>query len=201
MTAQQLRAGAGDTQVPLGEINPILLGARKARTEVENSKARQGIIKPAATRNSGFQLLESLSTLKESFETPWIIKSELMDGNFVVMQTPFMREVLLQDQLRSWRQEILVAEGGRHGVVTDGCHDFFKQGVLLISLVFSPVILRWSPVLYTWIGQLDATHHKAHFGQLVHAIAEMCTRGLGYEFDERFYSAVSGLPFRSVQLN
>ncbi|KAF8142672.1 hypothetical protein K438DRAFT_1784474 [Mycena galopus ATCC 62051] len=199
LTAQQLRAGAGPTQVPLGDINPILLGSRKARSEVEKSKARQGIIQPAATRNSGFQLLGSLSTLRESFQTPWIVKSDIMDHNFIVMQTPFMREVLLQDQIRSWRDEIMVAEGGRHGVVTDGCHDFFKQGILLISLVLSPVLMRWAPVLFTWMGKLDAAHHKSHFDQLVYAIAEMCTRGLGYEFDERLYSAV--LDFSAAQRN
>ncbi|KAJ7483763.1 hypothetical protein B0H11DRAFT_2231915 [Mycena galericulata] len=199
LTAQQLRAGAGATQVPLGEINPILLGARKARTEVENSKVRQGIVQPGATRNSGFQLLDSLSSLQESFETPWIVKSDLMDGRFIVMQTPFMREALLQDQIRSWREEVLVAESGRHGVVTDGCHDFFKQGILLISLVFSQVMMRWAPVLYTWIGKFDTAHHKSHFDQLVYVIAEMCTRGLGYAFDERLYSAI--LDFSSAQRN
>ncbi|KAJ6504349.1 hypothetical protein C8R47DRAFT_1210419 [Mycena vitilis] len=93
LTPQQLRAGAGSTQVALGDINPILLGARKARAEVEKSKVRQGIIAPAATRNSGFQLLDSLDSLQEAFETPWIVKSDLMDGRFIVMQTPFMRDV------------------------------------------------------------------------------------------------------------
>ncbi|KAJ7797135.1 hypothetical protein B0H13DRAFT_2392309 [Mycena leptocephala] len=77
LTAQQLRAGGGPTQIALGDINPALLSARKARTEVENSKVRQGIAAPATTRNSGFQLLDSLSTLQDSFETPWIVKSDL----------------------------------------------------------------------------------------------------------------------------
>lgn len=190
LTAQQLRAGGGPTQIALGDINPVLLGARKARTEVENSKVRQGIAAPATTRNSGFQLLDSLSTLQDSFETPWIIKSDLMDGRFIVMQTPFMRDVLLQDQIRSWHGENLEAESGRHGLVTDGCHDFFKQGILLTSLVFSQVIMRWAPVLFTWIGKFDERHHKSHFDQLVYVIAEICTRGLGYAFDERLYSAV-----------
>lgn len=191
LTAQQLRAGAGPTQVPLGEINPILLGSRKARTEVENSKVRQGIIAPVAARNSGFQLLDSLSSLQESFETPWIVKSDLLHGQFIVMQTPFMGEVLLQDQIRSWHEENLEAESGRHGLVTDGSHDFFKQGILLTSLVFSQILMRWAPVLFTWIGKFDEAHHKSHFDQLVYVIAEMCTRGLGYAFDERLYSAVS----------
>ncbi|KAJ7653718.1 hypothetical protein DFH06DRAFT_1133850 [Mycena polygramma] len=34
LTAQQLRAGAGPTQVALGDINPILLSARKASTAI-----------------------------------------------------------------------------------------------------------------------------------------------------------------------
>ncbi|KAJ7885633.1 hypothetical protein B0H13DRAFT_1889491 [Mycena leptocephala] len=199
LTAQQLRAGGGPTQIALGDINPVLLSARKARTEVENSKVRQGIAAPATTRNSGFQLLDSLSTLQDSFETPWIVKSDLMDGRFIVMQTPFMRDVLLQDQIRSWHGENLEAESGRHGLVTDGCHDFFKQGILLTSLVFSQVIMRWAPVLFTWIGKFDERHHKSHFDQLVYVIAELCTKGLGYAFDERLYSAV--LDFSTAQRN
>ncbi|KAJ6543452.1 hypothetical protein DFH09DRAFT_1088887 [Mycena vulgaris] len=133
LTAQKLRAGAGPTQVALGDINPVLLGARKARKEVENSK----------------------------------------------VQTPFMREVLLQDQIRSWHEEYLEAESGRHGLVTDCCHDFFKEGILLTSLVFSQILMRWAPVLFTWIGMFDERHHKSHFDQLVYVIAELCTRGLG----------------------
>ncbi|KAJ7604282.1 hypothetical protein DFH06DRAFT_1310588 [Mycena polygramma] len=199
LTAQQLRAGAGSTQVALGDIDPILLGARKARAEVEKSKVRQGIIAPAATRNSGFQLLDSLDSLQEAFETPWIVKSDLMDGRFIVMQTPFMRDVLLRDQISSWREENLEAESGRHGLVTDGSHDFFTQGILLASLVFSQIIMRWTPILFTWIGKLDERHHKSHFDQLVYVIAEVCTTGLGYAFDERLYSAV--LDFSTAQRN
>ncbi|KAF7354491.1 hypothetical protein MVEN_01138400 [Mycena venus] len=199
LTAQQLRAGAGPTQVALGDISPILLGARKARSEVEKSKVRQGIVAPSGTRNSGFQLLNQISTLKDAFETPWIVKSDLMDGRFIVMQTPFMRDILLQDQVRSWHEENLEAESGRHGLVTDGCHDFFKEGILLTSLVFSQVIMRWAPILFTWIGHFDEKHHKSHFDQLVYVIAELRTRGLGYAFDERLYSAV--LDFSSTQRN
>jgi hypothetical protein len=200
LTAQQLRAGAGPTQVALGDINPILLGARKARSEVEKSKIRQGIVAPTTTRNSGFQLLNQISTLKDAFETPWIVKSDLMDGRFIVMQTPFMRDVLLQDQVRSWHEENLEAESGRHGLVTDGCHDFFKEGILLTSLVFSPIIMRWAPVLFTWIGKFDEKHHKSHFDQLVYVIAELCTRGLGYAFDERLYSAVGLVSYPFILL-
>ncbi|KAJ7479450.1 hypothetical protein B0H11DRAFT_1725650, partial [Mycena galericulata] len=197
-TAQQLRAGAGATQVALGEINPILLDSRKARHEVERSKVRQEII-PPAVRNSGFQLLESFSSLKNSFGTPWIVDADLLDRQFICMQTPFMRDVLLRDSVQSWHAENLEAESGRHGVITDGTHDFFKQGILLTSLVFSQVLFRWVVVLYTWIGNQDQEHHAPHFKQLIQVIAEICTRGLGFTFDDRLFSAI--LDFSNAQRN
>ncbi|KAF8197330.1 hypothetical protein K438DRAFT_1585218 [Mycena galopus ATCC 62051] len=81
-----------------------------------------------------------------------------------------MREALLQDQIRSWHEENLEAESGEHGLVTDGCHDFFKEGILLTSLVFSQILMRWAPVLFTWIGVFDERHHKSHFDQLVYVL-------------------------------
>ncbi|KAJ7732048.1 hypothetical protein DFH07DRAFT_781036 [Mycena maculata] len=197
-TAQQLRVGAGATQLPLGAINPILSNPRKARHEVEQSKVRQDII-PAATRNSGFQLLESFSALKNSFAIPWIVEAELLGRQYICMQTPFMRDVLLRDSVQSWHAENLEAESGRHGVITDGTHNFFKQGILLTSLVFSPILFRWVVVLYTWIGSQDQEHHIPHFKQLVQVIAEICTRGLGFDFDDRLFSAI--LDFSNAQRN
>ncbi|KAJ7660274.1 hypothetical protein DFH06DRAFT_1401711 [Mycena polygramma] len=197
-TAQQLRAAAEPGQVPLGEINPILMDARKARSEVEKSKVRQHLI-PSGARNSGFQFLDSFTALKESFETPWIVEAELLDRQFICMQTPFMRDVLLRDSVQSWHAENLEAESGRHGVITDGTFDFFKQGVLLTSLVFSQVLFRWVVVLYTWIGGQDGEHHLPHFKQLVHVIAEICTKGLGFTFDDRIFSSI--LDFSNAQRN
>jgi hypothetical protein len=189
-SAQQLRAGAGASQISIGEIAPILLNSRKARHEVEKSKVRQQILAPPLSRNSGFQLLQSFSSLKESFETPWIVKADLLDRQFICMQTPFMHDVLLRDSVQSWHTENLEPESGRHGIITDGTHDFFKEGVLLTSLVFSQVVLRWVVVLYTWIGRQNVDHHTPHFSQLVNVIAEICAAGLGYTFDDQLFSAV-----------
>lgn len=193
-TAQQLRVGAGLQQVSIGTIDPVLLDARKARHEVEKSKARQGLQLPVATRNSGFQLLASLSSLQSSFQVPWIVHSDLLDKRYITMQTPFMADVLLKDSVRSWYQEGLSAETERHGIITDGSHDFFKEGVLLSSVVFSQVLLRWVPVLYTWIGCLDTAHHQAHFDRLINVIADLCTNGLNAVFDDQVFSAVCLLP-------
>ncbi|KAJ7105927.1 hypothetical protein C8R44DRAFT_886374 [Mycena epipterygia] len=219
------------SQLSLGTINPILLDPRKARSEVEKSKVRQDLI-PAATRNSGFQLLDSFSALKSSFETPWIVAADLLDNhnamrlhasccaspcqqlnghvyatcrnvsacyysNNICMQTPFMRDVLLRDSVQSWHAENLEPESGRHGVITDGTHDVFKQGILLTSLVFSQVLFRWVVVLYTWIGNQDLEHHVPPFKQLVQVIAEICTHGLGFTFDDRVFSVI--LDFSNAQ--
>ncbi|KAJ6463160.1 hypothetical protein C8R47DRAFT_1225277 [Mycena vitilis] len=197
-TAQQLRAAAAPGQVPLGDINPILMDARKARSEVEKSKMRQQLI-PSGARNSGFQFLESFSALKNSFETPWIVEAELLDRQFICMQTPFMRDVLLRDSVQSWHAENLEAESGRHGMLTDGTFDYFKQGVLLTSLVFSQVLFRWVVVLYTWIGGQDQEHHLPHFKQLIQVVAEICTKGLGFTFDDRIFSSI--LDFSNAQRN
>jgi hypothetical protein len=158
---------------------------------VEKSKVRQQLIPPAG-RNTGFQFIESFSTLKNSFDTPWIVEADPLDRQFICMQTPFMRDVLLRDSVQSWHAENLEAESGRHGIITDGTHDFFKQRILLTLLVFSQILLRWVVVLYTWIGAQDQEHHLPHFKQLVYVIAEICTKGLGFTFDERLFSAVSG---------
>ncbi|KAJ6579007.1 hypothetical protein B0H10DRAFT_1963079 [Mycena sp. CBHHK59/15] len=56
------------------------------------------------------------------------------------------------EKSKSWHAENLEAESGRHGLITDGTHDFFKQGILLTSLAFSQVLFRWVVVLYMWIG-------------------------------------------------
>ncbi|KAJ7116195.1 hypothetical protein C8R43DRAFT_902422 [Mycena crocata] len=198
-TAQQMRAGADKSQVPLGEIATLLLDPRKARSEVDKSKVRQGIIDAPATRLGGFQFLSTFRTLKESFEVPWITDFDFLNREFVCMQTPFMRDVLLRESVESWHAENLQAESGRHGVITDGTHDFFDQGILLTSLVFSQVVLRWVVVMYTWIGMQDTDHHRPHFKQLIQVIAEICTQGLRFTFDDRLFSAI--LDFSNAQRN
>ncbi|KAJ7263301.1 hypothetical protein C8J57DRAFT_1512809 [Mycena rebaudengoi] len=140
-SAQQLGSGAGVSQISIGEIASILLNSRKARHEVDKSDVRQQIIAPPSSRNGGFQLPQSFPSLKESFETPWIVKADLLGRQFICRQTPFMRDVL-RDFVQSWHTENLEPEGGGHGIMTDGTHDFFNEGVLLISLVFSQ-LLRW----------------------------------------------------------
>lgn len=190
LTAQQLRVGAEPNQIPLGDINAMLLSSRKARAVVGSSKVRQGIELPLATRNGGFQFLESFSRLQTTFITPWIKNSDFLNNQFVTMQTPFMAEVFLRDSVKSWSSDILEVKGPHHGVITDGSHDFFKEGILLTSLVFSQIVLRWVPVLFTWVGVFDTEHHRVHFLSLFKNIEEQATALPDVSFDEHMLSEV-----------
>ncbi|KAJ7048195.1 hypothetical protein C8F01DRAFT_1286042 [Mycena amicta] len=166
-SALALRAGASPGQIPLGEINPVLLDARKARAEVEKSHARLGI--GAQLRGgSTFGLLDTFRKLKASFDVPWFIDSDLLDKQFICMQTPAMRK------------------------------PFPRGGVLLTSLVFSPILLRWVVVLYTWIGNLDESHHETHFTHLIRSMFDVCTR-IGIPIDDHILASI--LDFSTAQRN
>ncbi|KAJ7060319.1 hypothetical protein C8F01DRAFT_1369965 [Mycena amicta] len=153
-SALALRAGAHQGQIPLGEINPVLLDARKARAE-----SRGG---------STFGLLDAFRKLKASFDVPWFIDSDLLDKQFICMQTPMMRNQFLEAAFSSHR------------------------------LVFSPILLRWVVVLYTWIGNLDESHHETHFTRLIRSMFDVCTR-VGIPVDDRILASI--LDFSTAQRN
>ncbi|CAK5272544.1 unnamed protein product, partial [Mycena citricolor] len=198
-TAQQLRIGAELGQTSIGAINTALYNSRKARAEVEKSRIRNGLAVPSRARQAGFDLVDTVGSLDGMFETTFIVKAELLTGQYIVMQTPFMRDVLLRDQITSWKHEIFEVETGRHGLPTDGSHDMFKRGVLLSSLAYSPVLFRWCSVLYTWIGRLDAAHHAEHYKHVMISVAEVCSQVLHQEFDPQLLSQV--VDFSKAQRN
>ncbi|KAF7311182.1 hypothetical protein MKEN_01019700 [Mycena kentingensis (nom. inval.)] len=196
-SALELRAAAGPGQVPLGEIHPGLHSARKARAEVEKSRSRLGL-GTQVRGTSAFGLLEAFQKLKASSSVPWIVESDLVDQQFICMQTPMMREQFLTASVRSWTTQTFEAESGRHGIMTDGTFDFYKQGVLLTSLAFSPILLRWVVVLYTWIGRLDEGHHETHFYRLLRSMVDICVANNIHVEDHLFASI---LDFSTAQRN
>ena len=62
-----------------------------------------------------------------------------------MFQTPFMRQAVTES-MEDWVQEDPLTDG-RHGIVTDGSHSFFREGQLLTSSVFSRVTMSWLPGL------------------------------------------------------
>lgn len=189
-TAFQLRNGdLGLGSVPLAKIAPKLAGGRLARYAVAKSREHQGINPKAQKGAAG--TLHSFSNLANELSTPFLMDSGVNGPVYIVMFTPFMSRII-KEAIDDW---ILDArEGpsvGRHGFVTDGDHKFFRQGNLLVTSAWSPVITSWVPIVYTWVDRLDAEHHKPHFLTLFHVIIEHA----GDNFDKKFFSHVSQINY------
>ncbi|KAJ7721712.1 hypothetical protein DFH07DRAFT_946809, partial [Mycena maculata] len=162
-TAHQLRTGdAGPGSVPLADIAPVLANPRAARYHVSQSQARVGI-PSAASSKGGLGFLQSFTNLRNRLTTPFIVDSSLNGPVYVSFQTPFMDD-LIKESVEAWISDFSEGpEAGRHGFVTDGDMSFFRHGPPLASCVFSGGFTSWAPVLYTWIGEQDTAHHRAHF--------------------------------------
>ena len=170
-TAFQHRVGAEHGMRPLSLINPVLSDPRKARHEVEKSKQRIGLPSTQAGAGStGF--IERMQSLNDRFSTPWIVDSQFIGRTYVSLQTPFMRSTLLRESVMSWSRDSPHSDS-RHGIISDSSFDFFDSGYLLSSYVYSVLLLRWVPVMYTWMGSQDADHHVPHFGHLISAICSV----------------------------
>src|ERR1700720_4741611 len=53
-------------------------------------------------------------------------------------------------------------------------HGYFCDGNLMVSCAFSgrDGMEEWVPVLYSWLGGLDAPHHRPHFRKLFHEVVD-----------------------------
>ena len=150
-----LRTGdTGPGSVPLGEISSVLANPRAARYQVSKSKRRQGLTEYYPTKGIP-SFLGSFTSVQEKLKKPFIIDSSIHGPTYLTFQTPFMKR-MLEECVDDWSDP---SSDGRHGLVTDGDHSYFKEGVLNVSCAFNSVLSAWVPVLYTWILKLDVAHH------------------------------------------
>ncbi|KAF6753423.1 hypothetical protein DFP72DRAFT_814081 [Ephemerocybe angulata] len=180
-TAHQLRTGSAlnPNSIPLHEISDVLANARSARYQIAQSQARQGI-PTASTMRGGFTTLTSLADLKDKNGEPFLIDSSLSGAPYLMFRTGFMKEMLLES-IKEWEEEDPRADG-RHGLVTDGCHSFFRDGVIVATCVFNSKLAAWVPVLYTWIGGESANHFRPHFRE----ISQLIVDSMGARFDQKY---------------
>ncbi|KDR83051.1 hypothetical protein GALMADRAFT_152034 [Galerina marginata CBS 339.88] len=148
--------------VPLAEISSTLANPRAARYQVAQSQARLGITSSVSAKG-GSSVLSALAGLREEFKTPFIINSAIHGPTYLMFQTPFMKR-LLEESIVNWNTDSGDGpDAARHGMVTDGDHTFFNDGILNVTCIFSTVMSAWVPVLYTWILGQDIEHHRPHF--------------------------------------
>ncbi|KAF6748308.1 hypothetical protein DFP72DRAFT_820488, partial [Ephemerocybe angulata] len=181
-TAHQLRTGTLNS-TPLHAISPSLVKPSAARYQIEKSRALQGII-TASTSKGGFSFIDSLTDLKDKHGNPFMISATLVGEKVLMFQTPFMRDALVES-INEWTSDDSHSEG-RHGLVTDGNHSFFREGVLLVTCVFLTKTATWTPVLLTWIGGQNTEHHQPHFRHIFRFILEKA----GKNFEKKFLANV-----------
>ncbi|KAH9891606.1 hypothetical protein C8Q73DRAFT_782313 [Cubamyces lactineus] len=184
-TAHQLRTGdSAPGSVPLAVISPALSDPQRARYQVNKGRERLDLRQTAS--KGGGPLLHALGDLNKTFGSPFLVDSGFVDRAYFVMQSPFMR-LIINEAVDDWLDPIRPGpEDSRHGVVTDGDHTFFRDGLLMTSCAFSTTLSAWVPVLYSWIDGQSAEDHRLHFRQLNKAIMECA----GDRFDSKLLASV-----------
>lgn len=181
-SVHQLRTGSLlPGSQPLHRISERLVNPRSARHQVAQSQTRLGI--PSSTfQKGGFAMLESLSQLNS--EQSFIVESSISGPVYIIFQSPYMQQVLAA-AIEEWSNDDERSEG-RHGMVTDASHSYFRDGQLLTTCVFSAVTLSWVPVQYTWIHGRDTEHHIPHFDR----INKYIVKTMGSKFQRKFLAQV-----------
>lgn len=185
-TVHQLRTGdPAPGSVPLADISPTLANPRKARYAVAQSQARLGL--HSNEGKGAFAAVQALGDLNTKLGVRFVQESRVEGPTYFVLRTPFM-DLTMRDSVVDWVADLQVGDDvGRHGLVIDGDHSFFRTGTLLATCAFNKVLGQWVPVLYSWILHLDIGHHRPHFRYLNASIVEAA----GRNFDKKHLCAVS----------
>ncbi|KAF5358855.1 hypothetical protein D9757_013954 [Collybiopsis confluens] len=117
------------------------------------------------TAKSGDDFIEDFMEFQRE-NAGFIVANTMLEGVAVISaQTPFMAS-----QLHS---EALAIDGPFNGIVSDAAHDWWKvrNSLLLVSSIFSPILQRWIPALFSYSNGATATHFQYHFLVLMESIA------------------------------
>lgn len=91
-----------------------------------------------------------------------IISSSLRaEDAHLTMQTHFMRYLLTRRD-----KDHKTYQGGLIYVT----YKFFDNGYLFTTSMFDEVLMRWVPIMFSWIYGLEPAHHKVHFETLLREI-------------------------------
>ncbi|KAF6752572.1 hypothetical protein DFP72DRAFT_849711 [Ephemerocybe angulata] len=154
---------------------------RRACYQQKESRARLGLSAPPI--RSGITFLKKINGINRELKETFLVDSSLHDLGYLTFQTPWMKNQIKESVL-DWVKMGPETEG-RHGFVTDGNHSYFKDGVLLVSCIFSSKLLSWVPVLFSWLSRIDTAHHIPHFNRISTTVLET-VHGLDIPFDPKF---------------
>ncbi|KAF9022911.1 hypothetical protein BDP27DRAFT_1163304, partial [Rhodocollybia butyracea] len=146
------------------EISSVLIHAPRV------SRMRKSVLSKGTMKGgTGDAFVETFSNFQ--LEHPGFIVANTMLGGVTVIsgQTPFMASQI--------HDEALQIDGPFNGIVTDAAHGWWqvRSSLLIISSVFSQILLRWVPVLISYSNGATSTHYEQHFLALLESIARVCT--------------------------
>jgi len=115
---------------------------------------------------------------------PFIVDLNIGGPSYIVLQTLWMNHIISKS-VNDWIWDPktgLVAS--RHGFITDIDHSYFWDGNLMVSCAFSGRngMEEWVPLLYSWLGGLDAPHHWPHFCKLFHEVVDHAGKNFHHDY-------------------
>ncbi|KAJ4463839.1 hypothetical protein C8J55DRAFT_394042, partial [Lentinula edodes] len=115
----------------------------------------------------------------------FIVANTMLGGVTVISsQTPFMASQL--------HDEACQIDGPFNGIISDAAHGWWKvqTSLLIISSVFSQIMLRWVPVLISYSNGASSLHYEQHFLALFEAVAQVVNAHNKSLIDELFAGVV-----------
>ncbi|KAF5365157.1 hypothetical protein D9757_011758 [Collybiopsis confluens] len=84
--------------------------------------------------------------------------------NCLSLQTEWMRQQTLPDMTQ--------VDEPLHGILSDAAHKYWEDpnGRLIVSSIFSPLINKWIPILFTYANGATTAHYEYHFLVLIQGI-------------------------------
>jgi hypothetical protein len=115
---------------------------------------------------SAFGFLKKLGEWKA--QHAGVLCQDFTSGDIICvsLQTEWMRQQAIPDMTDM--------EDPLQGILSDAAHKYWEDpnGRLIVSSVFSPLISKWIPVLFTYANGASAAHYEYHFLNLIQGIVQ-----------------------------
>ncbi|KIK56290.1 hypothetical protein GYMLUDRAFT_248037 [Collybiopsis luxurians FD-317 M1] len=101
----------------------------------------------------------------------------------ISLQTEWMWQQVLPDMAD--------VEDPLHGILSDAPHKYWEDpnGHLIVSSIFSPLLVKWVPVLFTYANGATADHYQYHFLILIQRVAQTAIEW-GLEINDDIFAGV-----------
>ncbi|KAF9062287.1 hypothetical protein BDP27DRAFT_1428067 [Rhodocollybia butyracea] len=160
------------------------LGQKFASQAYTGYRLRQEKKKNGNGPTSAFGTFEKLQQWKQKHPDATCKDFVSNDIVCITLQTDWMRQQLMPDM--SGVSEPL------GGLLTDAAHKYWDDpnGRLIVTSIYSPLIQKWVPVLFSYANGSTAAHYEYHFLILIESIAEVAAeRGISIS-DEHLVGVV-----------